>query len=296
MANTRQQPPTPTAPPPPPPNARPPLTGGTLFPPVAGVTPTALKFGKPKKLGKRVILYGVGGMGKTTLAASLPRVKFIDLDNSLASIGRDEIECVSPTGWADFRQIIKQVAAQGEAGEWYVIDSCTPLQTMCEAFVLQNVRTDKGATVRNIEGYGYGKGYRHIYDEWIQMLNDIDLIVARGINVCFIAHSSYFTVNNVDGDDFKRIEPRLQDSGGDGGKSSIKERMRDWADGVYCLREEIYVNKETGKAQGTGGRAIYSSVNPYCLAKIRKADGEQPPPMAVTPANGIDVWTALDAI
>jgi len=252
--------------------------------------PTApVAWSKPHEIGKRVLLYGVGGMGKTTFASRLPGARFIDLDKSLASIGA-EIPCVTPADWSDFRSVIKSCSSM-KSGEWLVIDSCTPLQNYCEHWVLANVRTDKGAVVRNIEGYGYGKGFRHVYDEWGQMLIDIDAVVEQKINVCFIAHSSNYNVANVEGDDYKRIEPRLQDAG-DGGKSSIKEKMRDWADFVLCVREEVVID-ESGKAQGCGTRALYSSVNPHCMAKSRRADGSQLPPLQITADNGAEVWQQI---
>jgi hypothetical protein len=257
-------------------------------PPVASAK-SAVASGKPMKIGERVLLYGVGGMGKTTLAVSLPGNKlYVDLDMAIASLGLD-VPCVYPTTWQEVRAVVQNCGLQ--AGDWLIFDSCTELQTMLEHHVLATYKTDKGATVKTIEGYGFGKGFRFIYDEWCLLLTDCDRLIRAGVNVCFVAHSSEYKVDNVDGDDYHRIEPKLQDAG-DGGKSSIKEKMRDWSAHVLCIREDVAVT-DKGKAKGSGTRSLYCAVNPYCVAKSRQRDGVTLDPIPVAVDNGAEVWAQV---
>lgn len=257
-------------------------------PPAPPVVPAhaSVQSVKPLKIGERVTLYGIGGMGKTTLAVALPGNKlYVDLDMAIDALGLD-VPCAYPTTWQEVRGAAQNCTLQ--SGDWLILDSCTELQTMLEHYVLTKYKTDKGHAVTSIEGFGFGKGFRFIYDEWCLLLSDCDRLVRKGVNVCFVAHSSEYKVDNVDGDDYHRIEPKLQDAG-DGGKSSIKEKMRDWSAHVLCIREDVAVT-DKGKAMGTGTRSLYCAVNPYCVAKSRQRDGVTLAPIPVEVGNGADVW------
>ena len=89
------------------------------MPPAAGGLPTRTKLLGPVRFGKvrpnaghRIVLYGPGGIGKTTLAATAPEpVGFIDLDDSLPillpSLGKLDVRRVAGiAGWQDIRDAL----------------------------------------------------------------------------------------------------------------------------------------------------------------------------------------------
>lgn len=225
-------------------------------------------FGKPATgTGHRIVIYGPGGIGKSTLAATAPGpVAFFDLDDSLprlTELGKYDVRTVSISGWATMRDAL-------HADGWddirtVVIDSATRAEEYAVAWTIQNVPHEKGTTVRRIEDYGYGKGYQHVADTFLGMLCDLDSHTRAGRHVILICHDCTATVPNPTGEDWLRYEPRLQAPGS--GKASIRLRVREWADHVLCLGYDVDV--KDGKGIGSGTRTIYPMELPHCMAKSR---------------------------
>ena len=230
-------------------------------------------FGKIEPQGHRVGLFGPGGCGKTTLSATAPGpVAFIDLDDSLPillpSLGDLDIRRVTGiTGWQDMRDAL-------HSGGWddvhtIVVDSATKAEELAMDWTLKNVRHEKdGVVIRRIEDYGFGKGYQHLYETFLQMLGDLDAHVRAGRHVVLILHDCTATVPNPKGDDYIRWEPRLQNPSS--GKASIRLRVREWLDHLLYVGYDVECSRQTGgKAQGQGTRTIYPQEMPWCMAKSR---------------------------
>lgn len=225
-------------------------------------------FNPPAMRGKRIGAYGTGGIGKTTLAARSPgRKLFIDLDESLAEL-RDtldfqalQINSASPLSWADLRKTI----ADANNVDTIIIDSVTRAEEMSVAHTLQNVKNEKENFVRSIEGYGYGKGYQHVFDTFLPLLADLDVHVRQGRNVILIMHECMSTVPNPQGEDYIRYEPRLQNPSS--GKASIRLRLKEWLDHLVFIGYDI--NVKDNRAKSSGSRTIYPLEMAHCMAKSR---------------------------
>lgn len=228
----------------------------------AGVT-----FGDvPSAAGHRILLYGPGGIGKTTLAANAPgRVVFFDLDESLARLrGLPTVRVVPHVHcWADLRAALQAPGWDGV--DFIVIDSLTRAEELAVADTLANVVQD-GKRSTSLEGYGYGKGYGYVFDTFLPLLGDLDRHCRAGRNVILICHDCTTPVPNPAGEDWLRYEPRLQSP--TSGKASIRLRVREWADHVLFVGYDVAVNKD-GKGQGAGTRTLYPSELPHCMAKSR---------------------------
>lgn len=251
--------------------------------PTKAVATPALTFLKPVKAGHRVVLYGTGGAGKTTLACSLPgRTAFIDLDESLGKLAgvRGQIEAGNvlavdvrgedgePT-WERLRDALN--ASGWEGIDNVVIDSFTAAEELAKAFTLRTVPVGKGMMAKSIEDYGYGKGYVHLFDCVTGLLPALEKHIRAGRNVVLICHECVQTYPNPAGDDFIRYEPRLQSPSG--GKASIRYRVKEWADHVLFLKLDCEVT-EDGKAKGGYFRTIYPADLQWCMAKSRTLTAE----------------------
>ena len=93
----------------------------------------------------------------------------------------------------------------------------------------------------------------------------LDLHVRAGRNVILICHDCTANVPNPKGEDYLRFEPRLQNPSS--GKASIRLRVREWLDHLFCIGYDVESNE--GKAQGHGTRTIYPQETPWCMAKSR---------------------------
>lgn len=237
--------------------------------------------------GKRCVLYGPGGWGKTSISAMAPGAVILDLERRtghvaeklaqhnyplrrIANIGQvenptDPSQSIDPAqGFADVRHALHNYDLW-QPGSTVVIDSMTKLEEWCWAWVVQNIKTDKGATVTEIEGYGYGKGYTHGFEQMCKVLQDLDVLANRGVHSILICHDC---VANFDDPaqvgEHKRYEPRLYRSGS--GNTDTRLRVREWADavlfGTYDMRRE-----KDGRVTGQGTRVIYTQERPGFMAK-----------------------------
>ena len=286
-------------------------TGYTTRPPLGKVMesrprmplPPVLAAAQPRKAvqfgtvatssGHRVLLYGPGGIGKTTLATQLPGpVAFIDLDESLPRL-RTQLEeagrmanIMPVTGIHDWQTLRDAIQADGwDKVRSIVIDTGTRAEELAVAHTLEHTLQD-GKRATSIEGYGFGKGYGYVFDTFLPLLGDLDRHARAGRNVVLVCHDCTSTVPNPAGEDWLRYEPRLQSP--TSGKASIRLRVREWADHVLFIGYDVAVDKD-GKGRGAGTRTMYPAELPHCMAKSRTC-GEV---IALGGEDGAGVWAQI---
>ena len=215
--------------------------------------------------GKRIGIYGSGGIGKTELANMLPSAKFIDTDEGTHH--RDYIERVDGVEtWQDILDALRQDSLW-DGVQSVVIDSATRAEILAVKHTLKTVKASGDKYPDNIEGYGDGKGYQHVFDTFLHLFAELDRHVAKGRNVCLVCHDCQDTVDNPTGDNWKRFEPRLQDPSS--GKGSIRLMFREWCDYLFYLKYDVAA--DDGKVKGAGTRTIYGNEMPDFWAKSRPA-------------------------
>lgn len=245
--------------------------------------------------GHRVVLYGPGGIGKTTLACQLPgKSAFIDSDESLPKL-KLQLEAsgipvpvlVPCVDWLTMNDMLN---ADGWSGiDNIIIDSGTKTEEWCVEKTLRTVKNDKGLLVTKLEDFGYGKGYRHVYDNWLPLLANLDRHVRQGRNVVLVCHDDTKTVPNPAGLDWLRWEPKLQDSKG----CSIRLRVKEWSDHTLFFGYDVDVDDQgnkkarTGKGKGAGSRTIYTAELPYFMAKSRTTSEQ------IVVDGSADVWSHI---
>jgi hypothetical protein len=223
--------------------------------------------------GRRVGIYGSGGIGKTSLAALAPGLTaFIDLDASLPDLALEGVQVVEGVqSWVQLRGALQ--AAGWEEVRNIVIDSLTRAEELALHYTLATVVSEKGYRVKRLEDYGYGKGYQHVYETFLGLLDDLDRHVAAGRNVILIMHDCVSSVPNPTGEDWIRFEPRLQAP--NSGKASIRLRVKEWLSDLLFVCYDVTVDsdgKQKGKGRGHGARTIHPLETPFCMAKSRKLD------------------------
>ena len=256
-----------TAPPPlktpPPPQKRPPTR------PSNGPAIPAQKFtvehGKTLAFHKTVV-YGPGGVGKSELCSLLAdagvKPVFIDLDMETEHL---DVSRYRLSSFAELRALLHDEKELSPFGA-IVVDSLTKAEELAIEWTLTNVKHDKGHAVDSIEGYGYGKGFTHVYETFLKLLGDLDAVIRLGKHVVCTAHDCTTNVPNPMGEDWIRWEPRLQHPGS--GKASIRLRVKEWCTHMLYIGYDQLVNKD-GKATGSGTRTIYPRELPTHLAKSR---------------------------
>lgn len=239
-----------------------------------------LSFGAPDTTaGRRTILYGEGGVGKTTLCASLPgKSAFIDLDKSLLKLPalRPALEggnLVAVQGVARWEDLRAAIAAPGWDGiDNLVLDTVTVAEAMATDYVLRTVRKERGESAKSVEDYGYGKGYRYVADAFELLIAELERHTDAGRNVILVCHSLIQQNTDPTDADFPRYEPKLLHTSS--GKVSLRLRLRDWADDViYVARDRAVVD---GKAVAGTSRTAYPTDMGWCMAKSRQLTEPMP--------------------
>jgi len=219
--------------------------------------------------GHKIILHGKYGMGKTNLAALAPTPVFIGgLDTGGSKIkhpvtGENLKVIPGVETFQDVRDALHQVDLF-DPYETVVLDTGTQLQHLGLLHTFATVRGPKGITCTDIEGYGYHKGYRHLYDVMHHILGDLDPLVKRGKNIIIVCQSIQTKVSNPGGEDFLRDTPDLQTDA----KANVAADYMSWADHIFMI-DHHNITAEDKKAVATGGRVIKVHPEIHFEAKSR---------------------------
>lgn len=283
MTSTTTNAPTKGAPPPPKRNGAPPpaVTSAPSAPSTSGRTFAVV--GGRVSGPQRIVVYGPGGIGKSSLAALAPNPVFIDVEHGTRELDVPRVEGIDT--FADVRAAMQSPAL--DPFGTVVLDSATKAEELAVAHTIAHVPHEKpGTKITSIESYGFGRGYQHVYDTFLLLLQDLDRQVRAGRNVVLIAHDCTTDVPNPAGENFLRYEPHLQAP--KSGKASIRNRVVQWADHVLFLGYDVAVG-EDGKGKGAGTRTIWPIERPDHIAKSRVL-GE---PFSYDGADDGRVWEAI---
>lgn len=214
----------------------------------------------PSRKSHRILLYGTGGIGKSSLASLAPEPVFADLDR-----GSEDFEAARVSNidsWQDLRMWLS--SWDFSPYRTVIVDTVTAAEELCRLHVVGNYKTDKGNAVTSIEGFGWGKGYKFMFEEWKKFLADLERLYSAGKNIVLVAHERTGKVPNPNGEDWTRYEPRLLDNT----QVSIMHGTKEWCDHVLFVSYDVVAVE--GKAKGSGTRTIYSQETPTYMAKTRK--------------------------
>lgn len=253
-----------------------------------------------KPRGHFIGLYGVGGAGKTTLAAMLPgKTLFIDLEGSLKVI-RGKLEelgllgnitpkfirfdpAAPATAWGDLIAFLKSDAVKGYDN--VVIDSFTRAQEFAASNCIASIPPDSATIKQSLEQWTYGKGGQIVYDKFVPIYPLIDDLLEAECNVCAICHDNVLRIVNPEGGDFIQHQPHLVQGGK--GKAPGRDKFQQTVDHLLFLSADIAVEK--GKATGGMTRTLYTGGIASMMAKSRTAQG-----MAIeVPVDVIFDWTQI---
>ena len=253
-----------------------------------------------KPRGHFIGLYGVGGAGKTTLAAMLPgKTLFIDLEGSLKVIrGKLEelglLKNITPkfyrfdpdapaAAWEDLIAFLKSDAVKGYNN--VVIDSFTRAQEFAASNCMASIPGDSATIKQSLEQWTYGKGAQIVYDKFVPIYPILDRLLESGTNVCAICHDNVLRIANPEGGDFIQHQPHLVQ--GEKGKAPGRDKFQQTVDHLLFLSADIAVEK--GKATGGMTRTLYTGGIASMMAKSRTAQG-----MAIEVAvDSIFDWTQI---
>lgn len=188
----------------------------------------------------RLAIHGPGGTGKSTFAAAAPSPIFLAAEDGLTNI--DAHAFPEPHDWADLLAQVDSLATEQHSYRTAVVDSLDWVEPMLWRAVC-DLGDAKGRKMKDIEAFGYGKGYIAAVDLWRVFLSRLSAVRARGLNIILIAHSVRKTVKNPEGDDYEQWQMKIHEKA----SGLIKE----WVDVVgYASHEVLTLENDNGRVKG----------------------------------------------
>ena len=209
----------------------------------------------------RLLIYGIEGVGKSTLASKAPKPIFIPTEDGL-----DQIDCDSfplAEKFEDVMSVLTTLATEEHDYQTVVIDSLDWLEriiwdAVCKRFGAKNIEKVDG---------GYGKGFSHALTEWRQVVEALRYLrEEKGMIVVLLAHSKIEKFSDPESTPFDRFSPRLN--------KQASALLSEWCDAVLLATRKL----GAAKGEKAGGERILRCIgSPACLAKNRYSLPEELP-------------------
>lgn len=236
--------------------------------------------------GERILVYSSSGMGKSTLASLIKEGVWVGADPGGRKIRVDgkPLNHLPVESYLYLRDALIQPGLF-KKGQTLILDTMTRVESeWIIPHILDTITTDKGARVKFIERYGYGKGWQFVLDHTRSLLSDLDKLAEQGVNILLLCQESAITVANAGGLDFLQNGPKLNHTK----QASSRLEVSEWADHVF--RIGYYETDVTGAADDKVGkvasddttRVIYTRESRYFTAKSRPIVGRDPLPEIIS--------------
>ena len=188
----------------------------------------------------KLMLYGLSGVGKSSLAAKLKNPIFLDFEGGLNYLGVDRTEQYTETRIGDkivpaldiFYKDLNELYRKAESGkreyDTIVIDS---VDWLVRKIVEKAAGIDKHNLTEtlNRSNGGYGNG-KQVLENHIRtmLLPFLVLLNKMGYGICLVAHAERKDLMDADGVDTERIAPKID--------VNTMNVFVEWVDNVFYLK------------------------------------------------------------
>jgi phage nucleotide-binding protein len=177
----------------------------------------------------KVMIYGLAGVGKSTLASKMSRPIFLDFEGGLNyfDVARTPQIQKLEEFYEDFAELYR---AKEREYDTIVIDSA---DWLVRKVVEQAAGIDKYNLTETLNrsngGYGNGKQVleNHIRTMLLPMLVTLN---KKGYGICLIAHAERKDMMDADGVDIQRISPKID--------TNTMNVFVEWCDNVFYLKRD----------------------------------------------------------
>ena len=200
---------------------------------------------KRKPQAWKTYIYGVQGIGKTTLGIQADDSLLLDIEKGSRLLG-DVRRIDEETNPLETSDQIKEALREGYADEetkTIVIDSSTAMNKIFENEVLREMRIPSLA-------HNYGSGYGPMRVKWQEFLEiTTHIAIKGGKNIILIGHNQNIKEHDsLLGVEVKKEIPHVD-------KNAFKEIVADF-DGVFFFGFEKMLDEKKNIARGTGRRVL----------------------------------------
>lgn len=204
-------------------------------------------------------LYGPGGVGKSTFAASAPSPIFLGTDDGVGALDVASFPII--TTWQEARAAVGELLNEKHDYKTAVIDTINGLEPLLWAHLCTESRC---SSIEEVDG-GYGKGYVRAMEQWVEYFRDLKKLRSK-MNVICLGHSEVKTIEDPhEGERFDRYLLKMN--------KQAAAIFHEAVDCMFFAAFKTVFRKEKGarksKARGDGTRVIYTEERPAFLAKSR---------------------------
>lgn len=207
-------------------------------------------------LPPRVVLSGPEGIGKSTFAANAPTPLFIAAEDGLT--GLEQVDRFTPATFKELQDFLSEVeGAPTVEFKTLAIDTADWLERLIQDHCC------KRDSQKNIESYGYGKGYKIVEPELVSLLAQLDRIRHKHrVGIIILSHVQIKTHTPPGSDPFDRYEMK--------GHKGFTGILREWPDFCGFAVYETFTTKDGNTKKTIGGeRIIHTTWAPGWDAKNR---------------------------
>ena len=220
--------------------------------------------------GKKIILYADSGMGKTSLAATMPDPVFIGPDRGIQDLTHPLGSTWPIVGnvdtWDDLRDVTQDLSLFKDK-ESMVFDTGTVIQhSLCTPWVIDNVPKEKGGgRAKGIADYGWAMGYEHVFNEMLLWQSDLDGLVRAGKNVNILCQVAQSEVDKAGHGRFLQAHPDLFNNK----KGPVMSSFVAWASYVFYIDWADVQIDDQKRGVSSDERAVFTKPEMYYKAKSR---------------------------
>lgn len=207
----------------------------------------------------KTVLYGPEGIGKSTFASHFPAPVFIDTEGGTKRLNVARLP--QPTSWAMLLDEVNEVRKGSIPCGTLVIDTADWAERLAITALCAKAKVD------GLEGFGYGKGYTYLKEEFGRLLDALEEVLNAGHNVLILAHSTISKFEQPDAvGNYDRWTMKTT--------KQVEPMLREWCDLLLFANYRIIVEKSgsapNAKNKASGGRRVlYTTHTPCWDAKNR---------------------------
>jgi hypothetical protein len=221
----------------------------------------------------RIVIFGVHGVGKTSLAAGAPSPVFIQTEDGIADPRLADIPTFGVLSqYSEVYEAITSLYTEDHSFKTVIIDTLDWLEP-----IIWREAADRNGW-EDIETPGYGKGYMAALDVWREFFGGLTALRNdRGMGIIMLAHAAIKKFEAPDTEPYDRYRIKLHESAAGIGAAPL---VQEHVDCVLFVNYVVSITKDKktpmGKAAdghargvGSGQRAVYTAERPAFLAKNR---------------------------
>lgn len=207
----------------------------------------------------KTVLYGPEGIGKSTFASHFPDPVFIDTEGGTKRLNIARLP--QPTSWAMLLDEVNEVRKGAIPCGTLVIDTADWAERLAITALCAKAKVD------GLEGFGYGKGYTYLKEEYGRLLDALEEVLNTGHNVLILAHSTISKFEQPDAvGNYDRWTMKTT--------KQVEPMLREWCDLLLFANYKTIVEKvgdsKNAKSKASGGRRVlYTTHTPCWDAKNR---------------------------